>query len=118
MICALALVLGSPGYTAGNTVASSRASKSTFAITADTLKPAACAGITLTTLVIGNTGTAANELVLGSSGVDIMSGGSGNDCVLGGGGNDTIDGGLGTDVCLGGPGTDIFVPLSCETQIQ
>ena len=115
--CGLCLVVGGPAFTANNTVPGGTVSSSTFAITADALKPAACAGISLTTIVSGTTGTAGNDLVLGTSGIDVMSGGNGDDCIVGGGGADTIDGGAGNDVCIGGPGTDIFL-LTCETQIQ
>lgn len=103
--------------TAANTVPVSNVGSSSTAITANTLKPAACNAITLTNVVIGNNGTAGNDLVLGSAGVDNMNGGNGNDCILGGGGNDSIAGGGGTDVCIGGPGTDTF-NANCETQIQ
>jgi len=103
--------------TAANTVPASNLGSSSQAITANTLKPAACNGITLTNLVIGNTGTTGNDLLLGSAGANTMNGGNGNDCILGGGGNDSIAGGGGTDVCIGGPGTDTF-NANCETQIQ
>lgn len=103
--------------TAANTVPASNLGSSSTAITADTLKPAACNGITLTNLVIGNTGTAGADLLLGSAGVDNMDGLAGDDCILGGGGNDNLRGSQGTDVCIGGPGVDTFHP-SCETQIQ
>ena len=102
---------------AGNTIPGTLASKSTpVAITANTLKPSACSGITLTTIVQGVTGSSANELVLATSAADIISAGSGNDCILAGGGNDSVNCGLGTDVALGGPGTDTFT--NCETQTQ
>ena len=113
----LALFVGLPAYTANNVVPGTKAGQSATAITADALKPAACAGITLTTVVSGVTGTSGNDLLLGTSGIDVMSGGNGDDCIVGGGGADTIDGGAGNDVCIGGPGTDIFL-LTCETQIQ
>jgi Ca2+-binding RTX toxin-like protein len=103
--------------TAANTVPASNVGSSSTAITANTLKPAACNGITLTNLVIGTNGTAGNDLLLGSAGVDNMNGGNGNDCILGGGGIDAIAGGGGTDVCIGGPATDTF-NANCETQIQ
>jgi Ca2+-binding RTX toxin-like protein len=103
--------------TAANNVPASNLGSSSQAITANTLKPAACNGITLTNLVIGNNGTSGNDLVLGSAAVDNMNGAGGNDCILGGGGNDSIAGGAGTDVCIGGPGTDTF-NNNCETQIQ
>ena len=102
--------------TAANTVPASNVGSSSTAITANTLKPAACNGITLTALVIGNTGGAASELILGSAAANTMNGNGGNDCILGGGGNDNITGGAGTDVCIGGPGTDTFT--TCETGIQ
>src|SRR5215212_4355161 len=80
------------------------------AVTADTLKPAACAAITLTTIlycpVMGGTcvGTDASELIIGSAAADDIQGGKGNDCILGAGGDDSIRGEQGTDVCIGGPG--------------
>jgi len=103
--------------TAANTVPASNLGSSSVAITANTLKPAACNGITLTNIVIGNTGTAGADLLLGSAGVDNMDGLAGDDCILGGGGNDNLRGSQGTDVCIGGPGVDTFHP-TCETQIQ
>jgi Ca2+-binding RTX toxin-like protein len=116
--CALCLAVGEPAFTAGNTVPGGTVSLSVFAITADALKPPACSGITLTTVVSGVNGTAGNDLLLGTSGIDVMSGGNGNDCIVGGAGADTIDGGAGTDVCIGGPDVDVFVVLTCETQVQ
>jgi Ca2+-binding RTX toxin-like protein len=115
--CGLGLFVGGPAFTANNTVPGGTVSSSTFAITADALKPAACAGISLTTIVSGATGTAGNDLLLGTSGIDVMSGGNGDDCVVGGGGADTIDGGAGNDVCIGGPAVDIFL-VTCEIQVQ
>jgi Ca2+-binding RTX toxin-like protein len=115
--CALCLFVGEPAFTAGNAVPGGIVSTSAFGITADALKPSACAGITVTTVVSGTTGTSGDDLLLGTSGIDAMSGGGGNDCIVGGGGADTIDGGLGTDVCIGGPGVDVFL-VTCETQIQ
>ena len=103
--------------TAANTVPASNLGSSSTAITANTLKPAACNGITLTSVIIGNNGDAANNLLLGSAAANTMNGAGGNDCILGGGGNDTIAGGAGTDVCIGGPGVDTF-NANCETQIQ
>ena len=86
-------------------------------ITANTLKPVECAGITLTTVVAGINGTGGADLLLGSSAVNSMSGGNGNDCILGGGGNDSINCGSGTDVAVGGPGTDTF-NANCETRFS
>lgn len=90
------------------------------AITANTLKPASCSAITLTSVVIctgGNCdGTGANELLLGTSNAERIRGRGGTDCIVGGGGNDQLVGNGASDVCIGGPGTDTFT--TCETQIQ
>lgn len=123
--------------TAANTVPASRLGSHTATIDANALKPPECAGINLTARVTGSgamVGTAANELILGSTGIDSIGARSGADCVIGGdandvvqgeGGNDvlfggpgadTLDGGAGTDVCYGGPDLDTFI--SCETQVQ
>lgn len=113
------LIAAGVGITAANTVPPTRLGQSAQPITANTLKPASCAGITLTALVTGSglfSATGAAELVLGSAGTDSITAGGGDDCVLGGAGIDTITGGAGTDVCIGGAGLDIF--LTCETQIQ
>jgi RTX calcium-binding nonapeptide repeat (4 copies) len=119
LIAALALGLLPETSALGeaNTIPGTNTSKYTTPITANTLKPSSCSGITLTTLVIGNTGTAGADLELGSAAADTMSAGGGNDCILGGGGNDTINCGTGTDVAIGGPGIDVF-NVNCETQIQ
>ena len=91
------------------------------AVTADTLKPAACTSITLTTILYcpaaggACTGTDASELIIGSVATDDIQSGKGNDCILGAGGDDSIRGEQGIDVCIGGPGTNTFHP-SCETQ--
>ena len=116
VVLAFALSAGS-ALSDSNTVPGSNVTRYVTAITANTLKPSACSGITLTTLVTGVTGTAAAELILATSGADSISAGGGSDCILGGGGNDTLQGGTGTDVCIGGPGTDSF-NSACETQIQ
>jgi Ca2+-binding RTX toxin-like protein len=113
----LSLCAAETVVSASNTVPGSRVTRYVTPITADTLKPASCAGITLTTVVAGVTGTAGADLLLGSAAADTMSAAGGNDCVLGGGGNDSINCGAGTDVAIGGPGTDTF-NANCETQIQ
>jgi Ca2+-binding RTX toxin-like protein len=116
-VVALLLLCIAVVATAANTVPASNVGSSSTAITANTLKPAACNAITLTNVVIGNTGTAGADLLLGSAGVDNMDGNGGDDCILGGGGNDNLRGSAGNDVCIGGPGVDTFHP-SCETAIQ
>ncbi|MGZ8578259.1 MAG: hypothetical protein ACXWWX_01875 [Actinomycetota bacterium] len=108
------------GFAAGNTVPASKAADLSQAASADAMKPTECAGITLSTKVVGSgtfNGTAAADLMIGSSGVDTMNALGGNDCVMGGGGDDRLNGGPGTDVCVGGPGTDTFAG-NCDTQIQ
>jgi Ca2+-binding RTX toxin-like protein len=105
-----------PAFTAANAVPSSRVDASTQSITANTLKPPACAALTLTAVASVN-GANPAELVLGTGAANTMRGNQNNDCMLGGGGNDNLRGDNGTDVCIGGPGTDTF-HATCETQIQ
>ncbi len=120
-VALVALAIGPlsvPGAVGGGSIVpGSNVTLYQVAITANTLKPSACAGITLTTVIAGNTGTSAANLLLGSAAANSMSAGGGNDCVLGGGGNDSINCGGGTDVAIGGPGTDRF-SSNCETRIQ
>ena len=106
---AMAVTLVS-SLTAGNVVPATRVGITSHAISANTLKPAACSGLDLATRIAGVNGTAGNDLLLGGAGDDVMDGGGGNDCIRGGGGSNTIDGGPGTDVCLGGT-----VYANCET---
>ena len=104
---------------ATNTVPSTRLDLKSASIGINHLKPAACSGIIFTNLITGAgtiTGTAGNDLILGSAGADTIDGAGGNDCILGGGGDDQITGGDGNDICLGGPGTDIFI--DCEGEYQ
>jgi Ca2+-binding RTX toxin-like protein len=92
-----------------NTVPPSKASNTSFAITANTLKPTECAGITLTAKISGSgtiSGTGAAELIVGGPGADTINAGGGTDCVLGGGGNDNLNGQGGDDVIIGGAGAD------------
>lgn len=108
---------------AGISVPSTRLAELSSAITANSLKPPACAGLNLSSILVcpaggGNCdGTDASELILGSATIDNISGGKGDDCILGGGGIDAIRGDQDTDICIGGPDLDAFHP-SCETQIQ
>jgi Ca2+-binding RTX toxin-like protein len=109
--------------TATTSVPATRADHNLLSIGANDLKPADCAGITVTTLLTETgsfSGTPASELVLGGSGADTIIAGGGDDCI-GGGGDDSIQGQSGTDVCIGGPDTDSFGILGlggCETEIQ
>lgn len=107
--------------TATNSVPATRADHNLLSIGANDLKPTACSGINVTTVVFGSTGTSSSELILGTSASDTINADDGNDCILGGGGNDSIRGESGTDVCIGGPGIDTFGILGsggCETEIQ
>ena len=120
-VCALAAVgfvgAGS-ALTAGNTVPATNVGLVRQPIATDDLKPAACAGMTLTNLVTGSgtvNGTNGNDLILGGAGNDSINGKAGDDCILGGGGNDTLYGDSGTDVCIGGSGNDILDD-SCEAK--
>jgi Ca2+-binding RTX toxin-like protein len=106
-----------PAFTAANAVPASRADSVAQSITANTLKPPACAALALAAVVVGTNGSNPSELVLGSAAADTMRGNQGNDCILGGGGNDSLRGDNGTDVCIGGAGTDTF-HATCETQVQ
>jgi Ca2+-binding RTX toxin-like protein len=56
-----------------------------------------------------NTGTAGDDVLMGSLRADNMIGGAGNDRLLGGAGNDTLDGGKGNDVFVGGTGNDTYL---------
>lgn len=109
-------------YAANIAVPATRLTDQASAITANTLKPAACSGITVVSVVYcpttgGNcTGTNASELIIGSPDVDYITGRGGSDCILGGGGDDDITGSQSRDICIGGPGNDSF--KKCETIIQ
>ena len=137
-VLVLLSVLGA--FTAANTVPNTRADKDSIGTTANQLKPSECDDINLTNIVdigAGETGTSANDLILGTdkddeeirgeAGDDCILGGKGNERqksgkdwipgIYGGGGNDVIIGGPGNkDMCDGGTGTDTF--YSCETEID
>jgi len=137
VIVALILATIFLSMAASNAVPRSGVSQHVRPITANDVKPVECAGLSLTNKLSGSgtfSGTSANNLILGSAGVDTISGLDGNDCILGGGGNDTLNGngnndvilggagndalngGANTDTCHGESGTDTFT--NCETQIQ
>jgi Ca2+-binding RTX toxin-like protein len=54
-------------------------------------------------------GSALNNVITGSTGVDTLNGLAGNDTLDGGAGNDVLNGGAGADVLIGGAGNDRFV---------
>lgn len=108
-------------FAASNTVPETRAELIIVAITANTLKPASCAALTLTAKRTGTgniTGTSSAELITGGPAAQTIAGAGGNDCILGGGGDDAIDCGGGTDVAIGGGGTDTNTGARCETFTQ
>ena len=116
---ALLVVTAVTALAATNTVPSTRVMNESISFNINHLKPAACAGITVSTVVTGSgiiNGTAGNDLILGSSNLDTISDLAGDNCILGGDGDDVITGGPGRDVCIGGSWNDTF--LACETEIQ
>ncbi|MBL8049981.1 MAG: hypothetical protein JNM46_02055 [Anaerolineales bacterium] len=119
--CLLVLVIITTltAIAATNTVPATRIGSEAIAFQINHLRPSACAGLSLTTLITASgtiTGTAGNDLILASSGADTIDGLGGNDCIVGGGGDDNINGGDGSDVCIGGSGNDIFT--TCEGEVQ
>ena len=114
-LIALIIVSAATAVAAANTIPPTNVTQQDFPITANDLRPPACAGLFLNDIISGSgnfSGTAGNDLIIGSSGDDTINGMGGNDCIVGGGGNDTIDGGDGSDICIGGPGNNSFV--NCE----
>jgi Ca2+-binding RTX toxin-like protein len=94
-------------FTAANVVPVTNISQFTQAITPAQLAPSECGsnGVTVTSIVSGSgtiTSTAANQLVLGSSGVDTLNdGGSGSACLVGGASADSFNGVTGGgDLCI------------------
>lgn len=107
-------------FAAANTVPPTHAADESRAITANDLKPAACAALNLTTIVTGSgnfSGTNGNDLILGSAGADQINGLNADDCIMAGDGDDVLRGQGGNDVCDGGGGTDAGHP-SCEVELN
>jgi Ca2+-binding RTX toxin-like protein len=118
-LLALILVSITSAFAAGLSIPSSNVGQQSILVTAEDIKPAACAGLYLTTIISGSgtlTGTTANDLIIGSAGADTIDGLGGDDCILGGNGDDFITGSDGMDICIGGPGTDTFT--TCESENQ
>ena len=106
-------------FAAGISVPYSNVGQRSLPVTAEDIKPSECGSLYLTNIVSGSdtiTGTAANDLIIGSAGADIIDGLSGNDCIVAGGGDDSLAGSDGSDVCLGGSGNNTFA--DCEVQSQ
>lgn len=124
LLALLGLLLFTAGtvaaFAAANTVPPTHADDESRAITANDLKPAACAAPNLTTIVTGSgnfSGTNGNDLILGSAGADQINGLNGDDCIMAGDGDDVLHGQGGNDVCDGGGGTDAGHP-SCEVELN
>ena len=123
LIAGATLVSVGPGLAASNAVQSTHLSRQRIGLNANSMKPAECAALNLTSVVLcpaggGNCdGTDASDLIIGSPNADSISGGKGDDCILGGRGDDFLKAEQGNDICIGGAGSDTFHP-SCEMQIQ
>ena len=116
---ALIVISVRSAFAAAISVPASSVGQQAVRVTAEDIKPAACGSLHLTNIVSGSgtlSGTAGNDLIIGSAGADTVDGLGGNDCILGGGGDDSLTGNEGNDVCLGGGGTDLFT--DCETEAQ
>ncbi len=101
---------------ASNSIPSSGMDHADITITIEQLRPYACGGMNLQTIITDGNGSSSNDLILGSTGNDNLTGNDGNDCLVAGNGDDTLDGGPGDDICIGGQGTNSFV--NCETIID
>jgi Ca2+-binding RTX toxin-like protein len=113
------LISASSAFAAGISMPASNLGEQSVSVTANDIKPSACNSIYLTNMISGSgtlTGTASNDLIIGSEAVDIIDGEGGDDCILGRNGNDVIVGGEGFDICWGGPGDDLF--SICENEKQ
>lgn len=116
---ALLIVSVVSAFAAGMNVPASNLGQQSVPVTAEAIKPAACGGIHLSNIVRGSgtfTGTAANDLIIGSAGTDTIDGAGGDDCILGSAGDDSLAGSDGNDVCIGSAGIDTFTGCEVETQ--
>ena len=85
--------------------------QTTLAAAPDVTPPPAvgpfCQGVQVTVQIgLGQSPTAGNDVILGTSGADIIDGLAGSDIICGLGGNDVIDGGAGIDFLYGDDGDD------------
>jgi len=118
-LAGLVLVSVATAIAATNTVPPTRLDSQTRSITANSLKPAWCASLDLSSVIAGSgaiTGTNGNDLILGSAGDDTINGLDGNDCIVAGDGADTINGGNGSDICNTGGDTGDGT-TECETTL-
>lgn len=109
----LIILSGALAFAAGITnMPATHLLQATQIITVSDLAPAECDSIShlLTAYLVcdgGNCdGTPANELILGTSGVDVIDGKNGVDCIVGGDDNDRLNGGNDDDILIGGNGND------------
>lgn len=110
------LVLSSLAFAfAGSvTVPASRVDEELITITVSDLVPAECNSLrgVLTRVHVCSggscSGTNADELILGTAGIDEIDGKNGMDCIVGGGGNDNLNGGNDADILVGNDGDDIL----------
>ena len=102
----LIAVSAASAFAAANSVPATRLDDDSLPITANNLKPAECAALNLTNIVVAGNGTAGNDLILGTAGNDNLRGLGGDDCIVGGDGNDRLRGNRGNDILLGGAGND------------
>jgi len=121
LLCLVIIVLVSviSAFAAGISLPASNIGEQSVFVTANDIKPSACDSISLMNVISGSgtlTGTASNDLIIGSQEVDIIDGAGGDDCILGRNGDDIIEGGEGFDICIGGPGIDLFT--ACESENQ
>jgi hypothetical protein len=118
-LTAMMLISIVSAFAAGISVPDSNVGHQSVSVSAEDIKPPACASLYLTNVVSGSgtlTGTQANDLMIGSAGADIMDGQGGDDCILGGQGDDQITGSDGNDICIGSSGTDTFATCEGESQ--
>lgn len=113
LVAALVILSGISAIAAANTVPPTNLGTWRAGIGINNFKPAACAGLNLTTMIVGDghgaiKGTAGNDLIFGTSGRDNIDASDGDDCIIGGAGNDKIDGGTGNNICIRGSGSSTF----------
>jgi Ca2+-binding RTX toxin-like protein len=120
LVAALALIgvgaVATVGLLASNSLPATKLGQSVVSVTANDLKPADCASVSVTNVVTGGgtvNGSSGNDLILGSSGDDTIDGSSGDDCIVGGAGADTITGSAGS-VCIGSADATF---VGCGTRI-
>lgn len=115
---ALLIVSVVSAFAAGLNMPASNLGQQSVAVTAEDVKPAACGGIYLSNIVRGSgtfTGTAANDLIIGSAGTDTIDGAGGDDCIMGSAGDDSLIGSDRNDVYIGSAGSDTFTDCEVET---